>query len=154
MAGALKKMMVAIGLADEEHYDVPEKPVAVRGGNAEPAATRATITPLRRHTGRSAAAADLSEIVTVHPKVYADARAVSDNFREGVPVIMNLSQMTESDARRLIDFASGLAQGLYGRIEKVSSKVFLLSPQHVAVSGEEAANTGEVDSTFFTQAAE
>jgi cell division inhibitor SepF len=47
-----------------------------------------------------------------------------------------------------------LAQGLYGRIEKVSSKVFLLSPQHVAVSGEEAANTGEVDSTFFTQAAE
>jgi len=149
MAGAFKKMMVAVGLADEEQYEVAEKPQAVRGASVDASAPRAQVTPLRRHTGRSAAVADLSEIVTVHPKVYADARAISDNFRENVPVIMNLSQMTESDARRLIDFASGLAQGLHGRIEKVSSKVFLLSPAHVQVSGDEAANTGEVDSTFF-----
>lgn len=148
MAGAFKKMMVAVGLADEEHYEVAEKPAPVRGATVD-SAPRAQVTPLRRHTGRSAAAADLSEIVTVHPKVYADARSISDNFRENVPVIMNLSQMTESDARRLIDYASGLAQGLHGHIERVSSKVFLLSPQHVQVSGDEAANTGEVDSTFF-----
>ena len=91
----------------------------------------------------------MNEIVTVHPKQYSDARVIAENFREGVPVIMNLSQMTETDARRLIDFASGLSQGLYGKIERVTSKVFLLSPAHVAVSGEDAANTAEVDSQFF-----
>ena len=53
-------------------------------------------------------------------------------------MIINLSQMSEADARRLIDFASGLSQGLYGKIERVTSKVFLLSPEHVAVSGEQA----------------
>jgi cell division inhibitor SepF len=91
----------------------------------------------------------MNEIVTVHPKQYSDAKVIAENFREGVPVIMNLSQMTETDARRLIDFASGLSQGLYGKIERVTSKVFLLSPAHVAVSGDAAAETAEVDTTFF-----
>jgi cell division inhibitor SepF len=81
--------------------------------------------------------------------VYADARGIAENFREGVPVIINLGQMTDTDARRLIDFASGLVQGLHGKIERVTSKVFLLSPAHVSVTGDEAANTAEVDTTFF-----
>lgn len=149
--GAFKKMMVAVGLADEQTYQTIEKPAGapVRGGVTEVPAPRAQVTPLRRHTGRSAVSAEVTEIVTLHPRVYADARAVSDNFRENVSVIMNLSQMTETDARRLIDFASGLSQGLRGRIERISSKVFLLSPEGVHVSGEEAADTGEVDATFF-----
>ena len=74
---------------------------------------------------------------------------MAENFREGIPVIMNLSAMPEDDARRLIDFASGLTLGLHGQIERVTSKVFVLSPVHVAVSGEAAANTAEVDNTFF-----
>jgi cell division inhibitor SepF len=78
----------------------------------------------------------MNEILTVHPRQYKDAQQIAESFREGVPVIINLSQMTEADARRLIDFASGLSQGLYGKIERVTNKVFLLSPAHVAVSGE------------------
>jgi cell division inhibitor SepF len=57
--------------------------------------------------------------------------------------------MTETDARRLIDFASGLSQGLYGKIERVTSKVFLLSPEHVATSGEQAEADADVDAAFF-----
>jgi cell division inhibitor SepF len=93
----------------------------------------------------------MNEIVTVHPKQYSDAKVIAENFREGIPVIINLSQMTETDARRLIDFASGLSQGLYGKIERVTSKVFLLSPSHVSITGDPAANTAEVDTTFFGQ---
>ncbi len=147
MSNPLKKTMVYLGLADEEvTYDAPAQVAPV----ASVSAGRAQVTPLRaRNTSKNQAVSDMNEIVTVHPKQYSDAKVIAENFREGVPVIMNLSQMTESDARRLIDFASGLSQGLYGKIERVTSKVFLLSPAHVAVSGDAAAETAEVDTTFF-----
>ena len=57
--------------------------------------------------------------------------------------------MNETDARRLIDFACGLSEGLYGKIERVTSKVFLLSPAHVAVSGDHAEAESDVDASFF-----
>lgn len=148
MANPLKKTMVYLGLADEE--TTYEAPMASAAPSVAPvSAGRAQVTPLRRSVAKNQAASDMNEIVTVHPKQYSDAKIIAENFREGVPVIMNLSQMTETDARRLIDFASGLSQGLYGKIERVTSKVFLLSPHHVAVSGDAAADTAEVDSTFF-----
>ncbi len=79
----------------------------------------------------------MNEILTVHPKQYRDAQVIAESFRDGIPpVIINLSQMSDADARRLIDFASGLSLGLYGRIERVTSKVFLLSPESIAVSGQ------------------
>ena len=92
----------------------------------------------------------MNEILTVHPRQYKDAQVIAENFREGIPVIINLSQMSEADARRLVDFASGLSQGLYGKIERVSpNKVFLLSPAHVAVSGEPAVVESELEASFF-----
>ena len=90
-----------------------------------------------------------NEIVTLHPKVYSDAKFIAEHFREGIPVIMNLAQMDIKDARRLIDFASGLSQGLHGTIERITSRVFLLSPYSILVSGDAAADTAEVDTTFF-----
>ncbi|MEN9751994.1 MAG: Cell division protein SepF [Actinomycetota bacterium] len=148
MANPFKKTMAFLGLAEEDETYAPEPVAPVRSSN-DANTPRAQVTPLRRHTGRNAAATDLNEIVTIQPKEYADARGVAENFREGVPVIINLGQMTDTDARRLIDFASGLVQGLHGKIERVTSKVFLLSPAHVSVTGDEAANTAEVDTTFF-----
>ena len=148
MSNPLKKTMVYLGLADEDtSYDAPAYAAAPQV--APVSAGRAQVTPLRRNTAKNQAVSDMNEIVTVHPKQYSDAKVIAENFREGVPVIMNLSQMTETDARRLIDFASGLSQGLFGKIERVPSKVFLLSPAHVAVSGDAAAETAEVDTTFF-----
>ena len=87
----------------------------------------------------------------MHPRQYRDAQTIAESFREGVPVIINLSQMSEPDARRLIDFASGLSQGLYGKIERVTSKVFLLSPENVSVSGEGAVAQADPDAVPFAQ---
>ncbi|SJN19399.1 hypothetical protein FM104_02260 [Microbacterium esteraromaticum] len=142
MGNPLKKTMVYLGLADEEEaYDEDTVQTPVRASRErdrerdEPAP--APVTPLRRPTAvRQPAAGAVNEILTVHPKQYRDAQVIAENFREGVPVIINLSQMSDADARRLIDFASGLSLGLYGRIERVTSKVFLLSPENIAVSGQ------------------
>jgi cell division inhibitor SepF len=115
--------------------------------------TGAAVTPLRKHqVPQSTPQAEMNEILTVHPRQYRDAQVIAESFREGVPVIINLSQMSDGDARRLIDFASGLSQGLYGKIERVTSKVFLLSPAHVVVSGEAGEADGDVDASFFTHA--
>ena len=81
--------------------------------------------------------ADLSRIVTVHPRTYNEARTIGEHFRDGVPVIMNVSDMDDSDAKRLIDFAAGLTFGLRGTIEKVTNRVFLLSPPNVNVTAED-----------------
>ncbi|MBN9241096.1 MAG: cell division protein SepF [Micrococcales bacterium 70-64] len=154
MANPLRKTMVYLGLADEdyEYEQGPSAPAApVAHHQAAPAANRAPVTPLRRSTSARPSAAEMNEILTVHPRQYKDAQLIAENFREGIPVIINLSQMSEPDARRLIDFASGLSQGLYGKIERVTNKVFLLSPAHVAVSGDHAEVESDVDASFFGQ---
>ncbi len=81
--------------------------------------------------------ADLARIITVKPRTYNEARTIGEHFRDGVPVIMNLSDMDDVDAKRLVDFAAGLIFGLRGTIERVTSKVFLLSPQNVNVTAED-----------------
>lgn len=177
MANPLRKTMVYLGLADEE-FDYEEDAPVAQGAPAErhtsqahsstpthahqaPATTthaasgagRAPVIPLRRvpNQQRNAAPADMNEILTVHPRAYKDAQVIAESFRDGIPVIINLTQMSEPEARRLVDFASGLSQGLYGKIERVTNKVFLLSPAHVAVSGDQAEAEPDVDASFFAQ---
>lgn len=144
MAGALRRTMLYLGLAeDDQHsedeyrdyeaYDEPEAPVERE--------QEAQVTPISRATQRSqaprpAAGGDLRRISTVHPRTYNDAKVIGEAFRAGTPVIMNLSDMDDSDAKRLVDFAAGLVFGLHGAIERVTNKVFLLSPAHVQVASE------------------
>lgn len=148
MANPLRKTMVYLGLADED-YEYEQAPAAPAAPVAQQAPTRAQVTPLRRASRSSGP--DMNEILTVHPRAYKDAQVIGEHFREGIPVIINLSQMSEPDARRLVDFASGLSVGLHGKIERVTAKVFLLSPQHVAVSGDPAEVEADVDASFFAQ---
>ena len=151
MANPLRKTMVYLGLADEEFEYEDDGPMAPAApvAHAAPAQPRAQVTQLRRPVAKSSAPAEMSEILTVHPRQFKDVQVITESFREGIPVIINLSQMSEPDARRLIDFASGLADGLYGKIERVTGKVFLISPAHVAVSGEPAVIESDVEASFF-----
>jgi cell division inhibitor SepF len=85
----------------------------------------------------SAPATQLSRIETVTPRTYNDARTVGEHYRAGVPVIMNLSEIDDSDAKRLVDFAAGLVFAVHGTINRVTAKVFLLSPANVEVTDED-----------------
>lgn len=173
MSNPLKKTMVFLGLAEEDLES--QETEAPRSSKPSPAASaqsaddqptgvvapaqqrqapqRAAVTPLRKVTPtRPVAAPAMSEILTVHPTKYSDAAVIAESFRDGIPVVINLSQMADGDAKRLIDFASGLSMGLRGRIERVTSKVFLLSPEHIAVSGEEQ-RTNDSGSFFVAPSA-
>ncbi|WP_037581555.1 cell division protein SepF [Phaeacidiphilus oryzae] len=116
-----------------------------------------SITPERRHIEKSASVImpkasserDAYRITTLHPRTYNEARTIGEHFREGTPVIMNLTEMDDIDAKRLVDFAAGLVFGLHGSIERVTQKVFLLSPANVDVTAEDKARIAE--GGFFNQ---
>ena len=160
--GTWRNAMVALGLAnevDDEYYEderlrhdevvaAPRRPE--RG--PEPAPEReAQVTPIRQHSNVVSMAPAVEEsmqrITTIHPRSYNDAKAIGESFRDGVPVIMNLSDMQDGDAKRMVDFSAGLVFGLRGTIERVTSKVFLLSPEFVQVDGDSSADEG----SFYNQ---
>jgi cell division inhibitor SepF len=91
----------------------------------------------------------LSRITTVHPRSYNEARTIGERYRDGIPVIINLTELDDAAAKRLVDFAAGLAFALRGSIDKVTSRVFLLSPAGVEVSAEDRRKLAE--GGFFRQ---
>ena len=157
MAGALRKTMLYLGLAEDDRQGQGEYVDEYDEEYAVPHEYEAEVTPLHRSPrGHSAApthapAPELRRITTIHPRSYNDARVIGEAFRSGTPVIMNLSEMTDADAKRLVDFSAGLIFGLHGAIERVTSKVFLLSPEHVEVTGEEQVVAGEQRAGFYNQ---
>ncbi|CAM3654411.1 cell division protein SepF [Occultella aeris] len=160
MAGALRKTMMYLGLSEadresayddqqvdshdvEDSYDDYEAYETVEDAPAQ----EAQVTPITRaasHTG-----ANLRRITTVHPRTYNDAKVIGEAFRSGTPVIMNLTDMTDAEAKRLVDFSAGLVFGLRGAIERVTSRVFLLSPATVEVATE--SHEPEAKARFFNQ---
>jgi cell division inhibitor SepF len=172
MAGAMRKAMVYLGLVeDEDRLDYDDYDQYDHDGEAGDHDDRRDgrsaagtsdgprgLSPLREGDRssvatmpgrRPSAARSLDRITTIHPRTYNEAKQIGESFRESTPVIMNLSDMDDSDAKRLVDFAAGLVFGLRGTIERVTNKVFLLSPANVTVTAEDKARMAE--SGFFNQ---
>ncbi|MDL9937412.1 cell division protein SepF [Gordonia sp. ABSL1-1] len=97
----------------------------------------------RAELERVFAGSSLHKITTLRPSDYSEARTIGERFRDGNPVIMDLVDMTNDDAKRLVDFAAGLAFALRGSFDKVATKVFLLSPADVDVSPEDRRKIAE-----------
>jgi cell division inhibitor SepF len=163
MGSAMRKMGVYLGLLEDterydDYYDDTDESDQRSTRVEEPArpAPVANISERRRPTPAQptvpaqGTVAELSRITTLHPRTYNEARTIGENFREGVPVIMNLSEMDDSDAKRLVDFAAGLVFGVRGTIERVTAKVFLLSPPNVTVAAEDKQRIAE-NGAFFNQ---
>ena len=165
MASAMRKMAVYLGLVEDDHryqdkfdsyeeyddYDdrqpraeVPEE-AELRDRRDDFGGYQGTDWRPEHVTQTT----DLARITTLHPRTYNEARTIGEHFREGTPVIMNLTEMVDSDAKRLVDFAAGLIFGLRGGIERVTNKVFLLTPANVEVTAEDKARIAERG--FFNQ---
>jgi len=161
MSGAMRKIGEYLGLLedtgrydDELDEDLAYEAAAVGASPVRaPREGRAQVADLaerrRPSGGPVGVVAELSRITTLHPRTYNEARTVGENFREGTPVIMNLSEMDDSDAKRLVDFAAGLVFATRGTIERVTNKVFLLSPPNVSVAAEDKQRIAE--NGFFNQ---
>jgi len=146
-----------LGLMDDPEFDTPQAPStpAVAGtGDVRIKTREARSVSSLRHTSVVEVAPQLDlpvldRIITLHPRFYNEARTIGEHFRLGNPVIINLTDMDESEHKRLVDFASGLAFGLHGTIERVTKKVFLISPANVNVSVEDKSAAAQA--SFFNQ---
>jgi cell division inhibitor SepF len=153
MGSAMRKMGVYLGLLeDTERYEDYEDDYDARPApRVEEARSNsvANLADRRPQRGPAGVVAELSRITTLHPRNYNEARTIGENFRDGVPVIMNLSEMDDADAKRLVDFSAGLVFAVRGSIERVTNKVFLLSPPNVSVAAEDKQRIAE--GGFFNQ---
>lgn len=159
MSGAMRRIGEYLGLVEDtgryddeydahegQHDTVETRPVARQ---QRPAPVADLAERRRPASGPTGVVAELSRITTLHPSTYNEARTVGEHFRDGIPVIMNLSEMDDADAKRLVDFAAGLVFATRGTIERVTNKVFLLSPANVTVAAEDKERIAE--GGFFNQ---
>lgn len=149
--GSVRKASAWLGLVDdndtgaERYYDgYTEEPAEA----PEPSEHWAT-DPRVRVAAQAAEEQD-RRIGTVTPDSFRDARRIGELFRDGIPVIVNLTAMEPADAKRVVDFAAGLIFGLRGSIERVASRVFLLSPADTEIVAGESAGGRRRDG-FFNQ---
>ncbi|AYG83782.1 Cell division protein SepF [Streptomyces hundungensis] len=143
--GSVRKASAWLGLVednDDRYYDDE-----YTEGAAEPG--EAWVTDPRVRVASESAEEQGRRIATVTPDGFRDARGIGELFREGVPVIVNLTAMDAGDAKRVVDFAAGLTFGLRGSIERVATRVFLLTPADTEIVNGESA--GRQTGGFFNQ---
>jgi cell division inhibitor SepF len=162
--GFFKRAMVYLGLVDDDYEDyedyeprgvtepravqrhsepsTPEEteaPVATSTirpfPREDPGAQPPTITP--RAVVRPVAADSGARVHVVAPLQFGDARQIADRLMSNQPVIVNLQVADRELMRRMIDFCSGVAYAMSGKMERVADKVFLVTPSNVQVSAEE-----------------
>jgi cell division inhibitor SepF len=149
MASAFKKVAGYLGLMDEEELDhgatqpVQRAPRLVKSDSRSAAKANVEIV---NHVDSNKI---MDHIISLTPRTYSEARLIGEHYREGKPVIMNLSDMEETERKRLVDFASGLVFGHHGSIERVTPKVFLLTPPNVSVRVEDKNSAAQA--SFFNQ---
>uniref|UniRef100_UPI0006E2D76E cell division protein SepF n=1 Tax=Streptomyces albus TaxID=1888 RepID=UPI0006E2D76E len=135
--GSVRKASAWLGLVDDSemrYYDYADGDDGPAGG-PEPgdAARDPWVTDPRVQVTAETAHGQGTKIATVSPDCFRDARGIGELFRDGVPVIVNLTAMDPGDAKRVVDFAAGLTFGLRGSIERVANRVFLLTPPDYSV---------------------
>lgn len=154
--------------ASPSPVDIADKPTAseaapepVKPGDPKPTGPRpvpddkdeyrAPVTPIKRVVPAREESAEVHKLRTIHPRSYNDAKLIGEAIRSGIPVIINVTDMAETEAKRLVDFSAGLAFGLHGSIERVTNKVFLLTPTNVENVVDGHSQSAQ-DEDFFDQA--
>lgn len=153
MAGFMKNMMSYVGMSDVQDDDdfvdsQAQETSFDNDHNVAPISLHNSESQLGNGTSSHAGAVRMSRITTIHPKSYDDAQLVGRALRDGTPVVLNLTGVSESVAYRIVDFSAGVVFGVRGSIERVTPRVFLLSPSQVNIKVEDAPNGGSARELF------
>lgn len=158
----MRKAMVYLGLSDDEYDDygqanqAQQQSAQQRPGTMDYSRGTSTIRPLARTEPTPPVAATRPTVIrpieqpmvqdasmppvrvhVIEPIEFGDAQEIGDRLKESQPVIITLTDVESSLARRLIDFCSGVTYAISGSMERVAKNVFLLTPRNVEVPPEE-----------------
>ncbi|MEO3754014.1 cell division protein SepF [Streptomyces sp. B6B3] len=145
--GSVRRASAWLGLVDDSemrYYDDEYAEGPEPGDTAEP-----WTTDPRVRVAVEVAHDQGNRIATVTPDGFRDARRIGELFRDGVPVVINLTSLESADAKRVVDFAAGLIFGLRGTIDRVANRVFLLTPADYQVVNGDTRHSSE--GGFFNQ---
>lgn len=167
MAGFMKNAMSYLGMSDmsenDDDFDIDEEPETPEPSGSfdsdhtvtpmpSKSVVSATASPSQSSASGSRTASPfqgrLSRITTIHPKSYEDAQMVGRAIRDGIPVVLNLTGVPEAIAYRIVDFSAGVVFGVHGSMERVTPRVFLLSPAQVNIKVEEPSNANSARDLF------
>lgn len=146
MGGFFKKTLSFFGLADEEDIEVETETGNILPGRREMGGIRqrSNNTGISKRTSRkkvslisSVREGKKAKVFIAEPKEFEETQGIADNFKNDIPIIINLQRVDQDISKRIIDFCSGLTYALEGDIKKVADRVFLITPSNIEVrSGE------------------
>jgi cell division inhibitor SepF len=134
-------VMDLTAMSDEEGrqlVDFAAGLICARGGDMERLSPKVfMLVPSVPATPRTAAGI----VKRLRPRDYNEVLYVGHYFREGIPVVMDLTAMTDEEGRQLVDFAAGLICARGGDMERLSPKVFMLVPSGLTGPSEADASS-------------
>lgn len=145
--GVLRNTLVYLGFVEDDLTDdmaayrdhsVRQVPTQQMPVYEDPEPRRVQqLAPVRQlHQSPAASAGPIGQVHIVRPESYGDAQQIGDRMRNGLPVIVNLEEAENDLAKRIIAFASGLVYGLDGNLQKLSRRIYLITPGEMEVSQE------------------
>ncbi len=76
------------------------------------------------------------EVSLIKPTSLEDAKEICDYLLAGKAVVLNMEGINTETAQRIIDFTSGATYSMNGNLQKISSYIFIATPQTVELSGD------------------
>ena len=84
-------------------------------------------------------------VVLFRPTSFNDASQAADDLRDKKAVIVNMENVDKGVARRVVDFLSGCAYALDGKVKKIAQSTYLFCPNSMDVAGDLEAVQAEAE---------
>ena len=90
------------------------------------------------------------QVVLFKPERFGEeTRAVADELLKMHTVVLNLENTNKDVSRRIIDFLSGVAYANGGKIKKVATNTFIITPYNVDLTGDDVLDELENSGAYF-----
>jgi cell division inhibitor SepF len=88
------------------------------------------------------------EVSVFSPRSYQDVVEIADSLRNRQVVIVNLQNADRTLLQRVVDFTSGVAYTIDGKIQKLAESIYLVVPAGVVVNAAGLRDAMMADGTF------
>ena len=76
-----------------------------------------------------------NKMILLEPRAYSESQQIADHLKKRNSVVVNLKRVTSDQAKRIIDFLSGVIYAIGGSMQKIGVGIYLVAPKNVNVQG-------------------
>lgn len=82
-----------------------------------------------------------NKMILQEPRAYSESQQIADHLKNRNSVVVNLKRVTSDQAKRIIDFLSGVIYAIGGSMQKIGVGIYLVTPKNVNVQGQISDDT-------------